>query len=174
MIIIYNSLTFNDDIKSNLLNYMKSILYFSKKNVDFDIISYNKLLLLHGIPGTGKTSLFKALSQKLSIRFLKNQFKNGCILFDISCDSLFSRWYGESSKIVGNLLNSIEEYLIKCSEKSFVVILIDEVESIAGSREAIMRRDETSDSIRVVNTLLTHLDKLRYHKVCEEYHLIYI
>lgn len=45
---------------------------------------------------------------------------------------------------------------------SLVIILIDEVESIAYSRDSVSSQ-EPSDSLRVVNAVLTQLDQLRNH-----------
>lgn len=45
---------------------------------------------------------------------------------------------------------------------SLVIILIDEVESIAYSRGSVSSQ-EPSDSLRVVNAVLTQLDQLRGH-----------
>lgn len=45
---------------------------------------------------------------------------------------------------------------------SLVIILIDEVESIAYSRDSVSSQ-EPSDSLRVVNAVLTQLDQLRAH-----------
>jgi len=50
-----------------------------------------------------------------------------------------------------------------CEEdpERFICVLIDEVESIAGSREAVMKRSESQDSLRATNSLLTGLDRTR-------------
>lgn len=45
---------------------------------------------------------------------------------------------------------------------SLVIILIDEVESIAYARNSVSSQ-EPSDSLRVVNAVLTQLDQLRKH-----------
>lgn len=49
-------------------------------------------------------------------------------------------------------------------ETSLVVLLIDEVESLAGARQAALSGSEPSDSIRVVNALLTQLDQLKHKR----------
>ncbi|CAN4115682.1 unnamed protein product [Withania somnifera] len=46
-------------------------------------------------------------------------------------------------------------------ENNLVFVLIDEVESLAAARKASLSGSEPSDSIRVVNALLTQLDKLK-------------
>lgn len=48
--------------------------------------------------------------------------------------------------------------------QSLVCILIDEVESLAHARKACINGTEPSDSIRVVNSLLTQLDQIKRYK----------
>ena len=52
----------------------------------------------------------------------------------------------------------------RSSEKAFIILLIDEVESIASARTASSRSNEPGDAIRVVNAVLTSLDVLRRKK----------
>lgn len=46
-------------------------------------------------------------------------------------------------------------------ESNLVFVLIDEVESLAAARQSALSGSEPSDSIRVVNALLTQLDSLK-------------
>jgi len=45
-----------------------------------------------------------------------------------------------------------------------VCLLIDEVESLTAARSAVVSGTEPSDAIRVVNALLTQIDRLKKHK----------
>lgn len=50
---LWESLIYEDGMKENLLRFAETMLHFSKKKVDQNIISCNRLMLLHGVPGTG-------------------------------------------------------------------------------------------------------------------------
>ncbi|KAK9433905.1 P-loop containing nucleoside triphosphate hydrolase protein [Lipomyces doorenjongii] len=157
---LWESLVFDDDIKHRLLHFMSTIMLFSDRQVNNKIVSWNRIILLHGPPGTGKTSLCKAVAQKLTIRLSKN-FADGKLV-EISAHSLFSKWFSESGKLVGKLFAHIREMMK--DERTLICVLIDEVESLASARQVTAASSEPSDALRVVNALLTELDKLRSAK----------
>ncbi|KAK2989759.1 hypothetical protein RJ640_030252 [Escallonia rubra] len=82
-----------------------------------------------------------------------------CQLVEVNAHSLFSKWFSESGKLVAKLFQKIQEMVEE--ENNLVFVLIDEVESLAAARQAALSGSEPSDSIRVVNALLTQMDKLK-------------
>uniref|UniRef100_A0AAQ4PJP6 Pachytene checkpoint protein 2 homolog n=1 Tax=Gasterosteus aculeatus aculeatus TaxID=481459 RepID=A0AAQ4PJP6_GASAC len=134
---IWESLVYESGVKTQLLNYISTTIYFSDKNVDSNLISWNRVVLLHGPPGTGKTSLCKALAQKLSIR-LSSRYSYGQFV-EINSHSLFSKWFSE------------------------VRLASLYVESLTAARSASQAGTEPSDAIRVVNSVLTQLDQIKRH-----------
>ena len=146
---------------------------FSARQVNCRRLSWNRVCLLYGPSGTGKTSLCQALAQKLSIRLSKQYGQTK--LIEIHCHSLFSKYFSESGKLVAKMFASIESILDE--RDTFLYVLIDEIESLASAREHNIGGSEPRDSLRVcfpgfqvyrilmdlqaVNVLLTALDRLR-------------
>jgi cytidylate kinase len=154
----WESLIFDDEeTKSALSRYAAAALLFGDRGVDAQLISWNRVVLLHGPPGTGKTTMCKALAQRLSIRF--NHLYSNSILVEVNAHSLFSRWFSESGKLVSKLFGKIQELLE--DQETLVFVLVDEVESLAATRKSAANGAEPSDAIRVVNALLTQLDALK-------------
>lgn len=175
---LWESLYFGNDIKQKIFSHgqvsMKINEYLhpsAYKEELSKLLVNNKVILLHGPPGTGKTTLCRSLAQKLIIRkkypdimsTLNTDHKG--ILVELSCARVFSRWFGESSKNLESIFTDLKRILSSRNHRDlFVCVLIDEVETIAGSRKDILSKNESSDSIRVVNTLLTQIDSLKSYK----------
>lgn len=153
------SLFFDAAVKERLLAYSSTALLFSDRRVDQNVISCNRVMLLHGPPGTGKTTLCKALAQKLAVR-LSLRYQQGYLL-EINSHSLFSKWFSESGKLIMKLFEKIQEMVE--DRDSLICILIDEVESLTAARQ-MATGTEPTDSIRAVNALLTQLDRLKHYE----------
>lgn len=88
----------------------------------------------------------RALAQKLSIR-LGKQYSHSKLI-EVHSHSLFSKFFGESGKLVGVLFEEVERLLEK-EKETFVCILIDEVESLTSARDQAAGRHEPRDALRV-------------------------
>ncbi|KAH8665204.1 P-loop containing nucleoside triphosphate hydrolase protein [Tricladium varicosporioides] len=153
----WDDLIFDEDYKRDLIWTMTNMLRFSK-NTTSRSRDMNPIIMLYGPPGTGKTTLCQGLAQKISIRLSSGyeQVK----LIQIKTATLLSKYYSESAKIIDQIFSTIVR---ECQDEpmTFLCILIDEVESIAFSRELSTSSGECQDSLRATNALLTGLDRTR-------------
>ncbi|KAG9337770.1 hypothetical protein JZ751_028268 [Albula glossodonta] len=128
---VWESLVYEDGLKTQLLDYVSTTIFFSDKKVDSNLIAWNRVVLLHG-----KTSLCKALAQKLSIR-LSNRYSYGQFV-EINSHSLFSKWFSEVESLTAarnaaqagtepsdaiRVVNSVLTQLDQIKRHSNVVIL---------------------------------------------------
>lgn len=154
----WNSLVFDDALPARLLRYLvRMVTLMSQPGLNLSAFNWNRLCLLHGPPGSGKSTLCRALAQKLSIRlgdvFTKSSF------VEINTNSMLSKYFGESGKLISSTFDRIFE--MAQDKDSLICVVMDEVETIAGSRTKSATGSECSDGLRATNQLLTALDRLR-------------
>lgn len=143
---LWESLTFSEPIHQKILHKVTRMMrIFTEKQLAPADVCWHNLILLHGPPGTGKTTLAQALAQKLSIR-MTHLFPNATFL-EVNSHTILSKWFGESSKLVGDLFQHI--VTLASDDSSLTVVLIDEVETLAGSRERASNGNECGDVLRV-------------------------
>lgn len=142
-----------EDVKRRLFNYARFVL---TKRTSFSMVGLpvHGIALLRGLPGTGKSSLVKGLAQKLATEVVE-----GDVLFaEVNAHALPSQMLGDSQR---NTMNLLERALPELADKGHpVVVLVDEVDSIAVARDRASSGTDPVDVARATEAALRGLDHL--------------
>jgi len=139
--------------KRRLHNYARFTLS-RRKTFSLVGLPIHGIALLRGRPGTGKSSLVKGLAQKLATE----DFEDQVMFAEVNAHALPSQMLGDSQR---NTVNLLERALPELAEKGHpVVVLIDEVDSIATDRDRASSGTDPVDVARATEAALQGLDHL--------------
>lgn len=149
---LWDSIIIDEDIKNRLLS--QAVLNFSlRNNVPRTVVPLHGVLMLTGLPGTGKTSLARGLSHRVAKVLSGGKFR----LLEVEPHSLASAAHGKTQRAVTDLFaQSISEF----ASEGRIIILLDEVETLAASREKLSLDANPIDVHRATDAVLVQIDML--------------
>lgn len=149
---LWDAIVAADAVKDRLLNQALLAIKL-RARLPFMVTSLHGLILLHGSPGTGKTTLARGLAQEIC-----PLVPGGAVrLIEINPHGLMSAEHGQSQQRVTELL--CDHIPLLADDRMPTVILLDEVESMAVARSAASLSANPADVHRATDAVLMALDR---------------
>jgi len=149
---LWDSIVIDEDMKQRLLS--QAVLNFTMRGkVPRTVIPLHGVIMLTGLPGTGKTSLARGLAHRVATSFKGGNFK----LLEVEPHSLASAAHGKTQRAVTDLF---AQSIAEAAASSPTIVLLDEVETLAADRAKLSLEANPVDVHRATDAVLVQLDAL--------------
>lgn len=150
---LWDAIILDSTVKDRLLS--QAILNFTVRHrVDRTHVPLHGLIVLHGPPGTGKTSLGRALAARTAEAI---SGLGSFLYIEVEPHALASAALGRSQRAVRDLLSlTVAEH----AERGPLIVLLDEVETLAADRSKLSLEANPIDVHRATDAVLAQLDQL--------------
>jgi SpoVK/Ycf46/Vps4 family AAA+-type ATPase len=148
---LWDAIIVDQQIKDQLLS--TAILCCNiRPQVDRAVLPLHGIILLTGVPGTGKTSLAKGLSSRVA-ESLASKFT----FIQVDPHSLASSAHGRTQQAVTNLFATT---ISETAAQGPAIVLLDEVESLVADRSKLSLEANPIDVHRATDAALVQLDAM--------------
>ncbi|MGO8974338.1 MAG: AAA family ATPase [Steroidobacteraceae bacterium] len=148
---LWDSIVLPSGLKDRLL--AQAVLNFTARaKLQRVHLPVHGIILLVGPPGTGKTSLARGLASRTAASLGAEM-----TFIEVDPHALASAAHGKTQQAVSHLLGTV---LAEESSSAPCIVLLDEVETLAASRNKMSMEANPIDVHRATDAVLTQLDQL--------------